>query len=97
MEFYNPIISWLREYTVWLDEKQEADQMELNCAFNLNYYNSGSVRFLILILQQVKNMKEKVKNVTVEWFYEHDDIQLLENGQELEQLLGLSFTFIATQ
>jgi len=97
LDFYTPVISWLREYTVWLDDQQDADQMELKCSFNLNYYNSGSVRFLTSILQQVKNMRDRVNNVTVEWYYENDDIHIFENGKELERLLGLSFTFIETE
>ena len=71
--------------------------MESKCVFNLNYYNSGSVRFLISILQQVKIMNDKVNKVIVEWFYEKDDIHIFENGKELKALLGTSFSFIETQ
>ena len=97
LDFYSPIITWLKDYSVWLDDKQDADQMELKCTFNLNYYNSGSVRFLISILQQVKIMNDKVNKVIVEWFYEKDDIHIFENGKELKALLGTSFSFIETQ
>ena len=97
LDFYNPIISWLKDYLAWLDGKQDADQMELKCVFNLEYYNSGSVRFLISILQQVKIMDDKVSKVIVEWLYEKDDIHIFENGKELEELLGMSFSFIETQ
>ncbi|MBL7113260.1 MAG: DUF1987 domain-containing protein [Bacteroidales bacterium] len=97
LEFYTPIISWLKDYSAWLDDQKDADQMELKCVFKLEYYNSGSVRFLISVLQNVKIMNDKVNKVTVEWFYEKDDIHIFENGKELEELIKLKFIFIETQ
>ncbi len=97
MDFYVPVIKWLKDYSAWLDDKKGADQMELKCSFSLEYYNSASVRFLISILQQVKIMDEKVSKVTVEWIYEKEDIHIFENGKELEELLEMRFSFIETQ
>jgi hypothetical protein len=94
LELYSPVINWLKDYSAWLNNYQQADQLELRCVFKLNYYNSGSVRFLISILQQVKTMNNKVRKATIEWHYEKDDISIYENGRELEELLGLRFSFI---
>ena len=91
--FYKPVLDWLDMYAEALVSAQVMDHPELKFSFKLSYYNSGSVRYIISILEIFK----KINNyslVKVEWFYEKDDLLLFENGKELEVLSGLKFDFI---
>lgn len=91
--FYEPVLDWLYKYNESLTSLSALDQRDMKFAFKLNYYNSGSVRYIISILELLKKINDKTP-VEVEWFYDKDDILLYENGKELEVLSGLKFDFI---
>ena len=93
LDFYTPILNWLDEYEKSLIAQPISPPPSLQFSFRLCYYNSGSVRFLISMLQVIKRICDHAK-VRVEWFYEKDDIHLYDNGKELEELTGLTFNFI---
>lgn len=93
LDFYTPVLNWLDEYEKSLITKSVSPPPDIQFSFRLCYYNSGSVRFLISILQIIKRIRDHAK-VKVEWFYEKDDIHLYDNGKELEELTGLTFNFI---
>jgi hypothetical protein len=93
MDFYTPILNWLNEFEKSLVADPVNPPNNLQFSFRLCYYNSGSVRFLISMLQIIKRICVHAK-VKVEWFYEKDDIHLYDNGKELEELTGLTFHFI---
>lgn len=91
--FYDPILDWLFKYSENLTLLSGPVQPDIKFAFKLNYYNSGSVRYIISILEALKKINDN-RPVKVEWFYDRDDILLFENGKELEVLSGLKFDFI---
>lgn len=93
LDFYTPVLDWLNEYEKSLGAESVSPSPTLQFSFRLCYYNSGSVRFLISMLQIIKKICNHTK-VRVEWFYEKDDIHLYDNGKELEELTGLTFNFI---
>lgn len=92
LDFYTPVLNWLEEYEKSLVTETTNQTTILQFSFRLCYYNSGSVRFLISVLQIIKRISNHTK-VRVEWFYEKDDIHLYDNGKELEELTGLAFNF----
>ena len=93
MAFYEPILEWLYKYSDTLTTIIDPDHPDIKFAFKLNYYNSGSVRYIISILDALKKINDRIP-VKVEWFYDKDDILLFENGKELEVLSGLKFNFV---
>jgi len=93
LDFYTPVLDWLDKFEKSLVTDPVSTPAILQFSFRLCYYNSGSVRFLISILQIIKRLCDHAK-VRVEWFYEKDDIHLYDNGKELEELTGLTFQFI---
>lgn len=93
LDFYTPVLNWLEGFEKTLTDKPVSFPQNLEFTFKLCYYNSGSVRFLISMLQIIKRLSNYAE-VRVEWFYERDDIHLYDNGKELEELTGLTFNFI---
>jgi hypothetical protein len=91
--FYEPVLDWLNEFAESMIDKSGGTHPPLQFIFKLNYYNSGSVRFLISLLHTIKRLRDHT-TVKVEWFYEKDDIHLFDNGKELEELSGFKFDFI---
>lgn len=93
LDFYTPVMNWLNEFEKSLVAEITSPQPDLQFSFRLCYYNSGTVHFLISMLQIIKRICNHT-NVRVEWYYEKDDIHLYDNGKELEEITGLTFKFI---
>ena len=96
-DFYGPVLEWMDRYENEYIEKAILDERsELDLIFKLDYYNSGTIRYLISILNKAKRFIERGMNVSVYWHYDEDDEHLLDSGKELADLTGLPFRFKAT-
>jgi hypothetical protein len=91
--FFEPVLEWLDKYSEILSSGMGHENSDIRFAFKLSYYNSGSVRYIISMLETLKKINN-FRPVKIEWFYDKDDVLLLENGKELEVLSGLKFYFI---
>jgi hypothetical protein len=96
LDFYTPVVNWLDTFEKTISADPVDSSRKFVFIFRLCYYNSGSVRFLISMLQIIKRLSERFI-VKVEWYYERDDIHLFDNGKELEELTGLIFNFIEAE
>jgi hypothetical protein len=95
IEFYTPVLEWLDRFEHVISENTGSQSDDpLRLVFKLCYYNSGTVRYLISILNKMKRLIEVGMNVVVEWYYEKDDEHLLDNGKELAELTELPFSYI---
>ena len=90
-EFYTPIIEWVK---IYLQSPCEATTLN----FKLIYLNSGSKRYILDILEIVKSSlpagQEGGSNVTINWYYEEDDEDMLEMGESYKELVDLPINFI---
>lgn len=83
-EFYTPIIEWIKNYL-----KSPYETTTFN--FKLIYLNSGSKRYVLDILEIIKSSGN---NVTINWYYEEDDEDMLEMGESYKELVELPINFI---
>ena len=90
-EFYTPIIVWVKNY---FQNPCEATTLNLK----LIYLNSGSKRYILDILEIVKSSlptgQAGGNNVTINWYYEEDDEDMLEMGESYKELVDLPINFI---
>ena len=97
IDFYGPVLEWMDRYQDdYIEEAVMDGRSDLDLIFKLDYYNSGTIRYLISILNKTKGFIEKGMNVTVSWYYDEDDEHLLDSGKELADLTGLPIRFKAT-
>jgi hypothetical protein len=92
--FYMPVLEWLDAYIAAIRpvESQRAFP-PAKVAFKLSYYNSGSVRMLIFILQKLKMISDIQPKTKIDWYYEEEDIHILDNGKDLADLTGVTFRY----
>jgi len=76
MKFYVPLIEWARKLTAEV----------VNLEMNLEYLNSASTKKVLEFLK-VLDANNNIKTFIVNWHYEADDEDSLENGQIFEELL----------
>lgn len=84
--FYAPIMRVLRSPKVNLSDIQ----ME----FCFEYFNTSSSKCLFDIFRQLKTMKASGKSVNVNWYYEPYDNDMLEAGEDYDDIVKLDFNYI---
>jgi hypothetical protein len=80
--FYNPIIEWLK--------KAECEKMAVEV--KLEYLNTSSAKQLLSLLKVVAG-NAFFKTISIKWFYEENDEDMLDMGKDYESLIHLPFEF----
>lgn len=98
IEFYSPVIEWLDRFENEYAETilKEKDR-SVRLVFKLSYYNSGTIRYLIAMLNKMKRLIDKGITITIEWHYEKEDEHMLDSGKELSELTELPFIYVESQ
>ena len=87
IEFYKPLIDWIDNYTV-----SALDHTEI--FMKLEYFNTSSSKCILDVFKKLENIKKSGKQVVVKWYYECDDEDMLEAGEDYEAILDLPFEMI---
>lgn len=95
LTYFEPIMKWLDQF---IDNvKSGATGNSLAFHFKLEYYNSSSAKFIFQIFKRFKIIEANGVDITMYWFYDVLDEDLLECGQEYEKILALKFKYVALQ
>jgi hypothetical protein len=87
LEFYKPLIDWLESYS-----KQSAP--ETNVHVQLEYFNTSSSKCLLDFFKRLEGISSKV---TIHWYYEVDDEDMLEAGEDYEAIINVPFKMIEVE
>ena len=88
LEFFQPVFDWLRKYT-----EDEGKKIDLN--FKMSYFNTSSSRRFLEIMSLLEDYHfNKNGNVTINWYYEKNDLDMLESGEEYAEDVKLQFNLI---
>ncbi len=85
LEFYRPVFEWLDSYS-----QSPAPSTKFKVA--LEYFNTSSSKCLLDILRRLETLNGSGKsNVQVEWYYDSDDEDMLEAGEDYKAIVKLPF------
>ncbi|HNP98087.1 MAG TPA: DUF1987 domain-containing protein, partial [Bacteroidia bacterium] len=88
LEFYKPVFEWLDAYS-----KSPAPNTEVH--IRLDYFNTSSSKCLLDIFRRLEPANSGgSSSVKVHWFYESDDEDMMEAGDDYQALVKLPFTLI---
>lgn len=85
-EFYNPLKEWVRQYA-------ENPTPGTRVVFSYEYFNTSSSKMIMELIEAVKKIGEKDPQLTVEWHYLEDDDDMLEAGEDYEEIIGIEFQY----
>ncbi|MBQ3657461.1 MAG: DUF1987 domain-containing protein [Bacteroidales bacterium] len=85
---YRPLIEWIEEY-------KEQPQEKTVVKIDFEYFNSSSAKYLIRFLEYFSTMKKSGYEIVVNWYY--DDDELLEYGEDFQEVLEMKFNFYSTK
>jgi hypothetical protein len=85
--FYQPIIDWFTEYF-----KNPNNETVIH--FKLDYLNTASSKALLSLFLVVEEAVKNGANVKVLWYYEEDDEDMRDIGEEYADLIQIPFEII---
>ena len=95
-EFYDQIINWMDDFSLQLmktDDKKEP----VPFTFNFGYFNSSSGKMILDICKALARLQARGMNVSVNWHYEKDDVDMMEVGQEISRIVKFQFGYTETE
>lgn len=93
-KFYEPLIKWWDEYSLFLGANKANLPSKLIFQMHIEYFNSTSSKYLLNLLDKLNDIK-RVHAIPVEivWQYDEDDFDMRETGEEYERVLKLPFVY----
>ena len=88
-KFYDNILNWVLDYCNTPSDTTVVD-------IELEYFNSGSAKFVMQILRELSELLTEGKDLKVNWYYEEGDDDILERGEYYSSILDLEINFIET-
>ena len=83
-EFYKPILKWVDDFIPKLEG-------ELLCKFHFDVLNSFSHKKIFNLLITLNNFAQNGKKIKVQWAHDEDDEDIMEMGEDLDELIDLPF------
>ena len=87
VEFYEPIIGWVTKY---FDDPNPETIFE----FKFNYLNTASSKIVSNILQILDKQHLNGVKVSVAWYYDLEDSEIKELGQDLSEMMNIPIEFL---
>ena len=88
IEFFKPLVDWLDDYS------KESKEIT-NANIQLEYFNTSSSKCILDIFKKLESInKQDDKDVVINWYYEEDDEDMLEAGEDYQSILKIPFKMI---
>jgi len=87
VEFYKPLVDWLEEY-----KANPAAKTQVN--IQLEYFNTSSSKCILDVFKKLEAIHKAKNDVEINWYYEEDDEDMLEAGEDYESIIRIPFKMI---
>ncbi len=87
VEFYKPIVDWLDSY-------KENPLPKTIVNIRLEYFNTSSSKCILDVFKKLEAIHKAKNDVEVHWYYEEDDEDMLEAGEDYESIIRVPFKMI---
>jgi hypothetical protein len=87
VEFYKPLVDWLEIYKGSPLPKTVVD-------IRLEYFNTSSSKCILVVFKKLEAIHKTKNEVQVNWYYEEDDEDMLEAGEDYESIIRVPFKMI---
>ena len=90
IEFYKPLVDWLEKYS-----GNPASHTIVN--IHLEYFNTSSSKCILDVFKKLELIHKAKNDVVVNWYYEEDDEDMLEAGEDYESIIRIPFKMIEVE
>jgi hypothetical protein len=88
LDFFGPLINWIKEYISEIGKPLVMD-------IRLHYLNTSSTKCILDIFEVLDQYHKAGGSVKIAWYYEEDDEDIMETGEELGEDFDFPIEFIA--
>ena len=82
--FYQPILDWI-------DNELRKYNGKIVFVFKMNYFNTASSKLLLDIMIRLEEMFSEGKDIVIYWYYDEDDEDMMEAGEEYAEIVEVPF------
>jgi hypothetical protein len=90
IEFYKPVVDALEDYS-----KDPNESTKVN--IQLEYFNTSSSKCILDLFKKLESIHSSGKEVIINWYYEEDDEDMLEAGEDYEAIIKVPFKMIEVE
>jgi hypothetical protein len=87
VEFYKPLVDWLEKY-------KEAPLNKTIMNIRLEYFYTSSSKCILDVFKKLEAIYKAKNNVEIHWYYEEDDEDMLEAGEDYESIIRVPFKMV---
>lgn len=87
IEFYDPIHEWINKLSVY-------PEAGFKLIVQLEYFNTSSSKCLLDLFRRLESIHlQGTCSVSISWLYDEGDEDMLESGEDYQQIVKIPFTF----
>jgi hypothetical protein len=90
IEFYKPVMDGLEKYV-------DSPAAVSNVNIQLEYFNTSSSKCILDIFKKLEAIHKKGNNITINWYYEEDDEDMQEAGEDYQAIIKIPFKMIVVK
>ena len=90
IEFYKPLIEALEDYN---NNSQSNTKVDIQ----LEYFNTSSSKCILDVFKKLEAINSGSSEVLINWFYEEDDEDMLEAGEDYQAIINIPFKMIEVE
>lgn len=92
VEFYKPLLDWIEQYG---EEGQNSSPTEVD--MQLEYFNTSSSKCILDVFKKLEEVKNGGKEININWYYEEDDEDMLEAGEDYQAIINIPFKMVEVE
>jgi hypothetical protein len=90
IEFYKPLNDWIDAYA---ESPKDTTTIEVK----LEYFNTSSSKCILDLFKKLEKIGASGSQVTVNWYFEEDDEDMEEAGEDYQAIIKLPFKMIEVE
>ncbi len=88
---------FFREFVKWVDNYVQSPSESTIVDLGFEYLNSGTSKIILYLLKALKDIESANHKLTVNWYYEEGDDDILERGEYYSSILDLKINLIEVE
>ncbi len=90
IDFYKPLNEWIESYGNSPKSNTVVD-------IKLEYFNTSSSKCILDLFKQLEKLNSKDTEVNINWYFEEDDEDMEEAGEDYQAIIDLPFKMIEVE
>ncbi|PJA09774.1 MAG: nuclear pore complex subunit [Flavobacteriales bacterium CG_4_10_14_0_2_um_filter_32_8] len=90
IDFYKSLIDALEAYNI-------NSQPDTKVDIQLEYFNTSSSKCILDVFKKLEVINSGGSNVVINWYYEEDDEDMLEAGEDYQAIINVPFKMIEVE